>query len=355
MRRLIQFAPALVLFTALPLFAQQPALSERVDVNVVLLDVIVTDDNGHQILGLNQDDFIVKESGVRQSVETVDYFTSRRLLDNREEKLPFDIERVKEERYMIFFFDKPEGAGLFDQIARARRAVERFINEDMGGGDMVAIVGHDVRLKIYSDFTSDKEQLKRALRDVATFKTGITKPLTTASTAPSILRTINVGDMMGDSGTVYEGVTVLAEALRSTRGRKNLILFSPGIREPGEIVRDGMLLNTSRYYDPMIDALNAANITVYAANLLPNQVSDAAFHQTLERMTRDTNGEYLRYAISFDPMLENVEKETAGYYLLTYRVRKPRNAKGFQKVDVSVTNPEFRVKARPGYVYGERD
>jgi VWFA-related protein len=154
---------------------------------------------------------------------------------------------------------------------------------------------------------------------------------------------------------VYEGVTVLAEALRSIRGRKNLVLFSPGIREPGETVRDGMLLNTSRYYDPMIEALNAANTTVYAANLLPNQATDSVFHQTLERMTRDTNGEYLRYAISFDPMLENVEKETAGYYLLTYRVRKPQNAKGFQKVDVSVINPEFRVKARPGYVYGEKE
>ena len=123
MRRLIQFAPALVLFTALPLFAQQPALSERVDVNVVLLDVIVTDDGGHQILGLNQDDFIVKENGARQSIDTVDYFTSRRLLDNREEKLPLDIERVKEERYMIFLFDKPEGTGLFDQLARARHSV----------------------------------------------------------------------------------------------------------------------------------------------------------------------------------------------------------------------------------------
>src|SRR5688572_33481095 len=112
MRRLIQFATAFVFFTALPLFAQQPALSERVDVNVVLLDVVVTDESGHQILGLSQDDFIVKENGVRQPLETVDYFTSRRLLDNREEKLPFDIERVKEERYMVFFFDKPEGAGL---------------------------------------------------------------------------------------------------------------------------------------------------------------------------------------------------------------------------------------------------
>lgn len=354
MRRLMYLVLPLLVLTSLPLSAQQPSLSERVDVNAVLLDVIVTDRSGHQILGLTKDDFVVKENGVPQTIDSVDYFTSRRLVDSREEKLPFDIERVKEERYLIFFFDKPEGAALFDQLARARRAVERFIDQDMGGGDTVAIVGHDVRLKIYSDFTSNKDQLKRALRDVATFKTGVTKPLA-AQAAPSILRNISVADMMGDTGTVYEGITVLADALRSIRGRKNLVLFSPGIREPGESVRNGMLMNTSRFYDPMIEALNASNVTVYAANLMPNPMSDPVFHQTLERMTNDTNGEYLRYAISFDPMLENVEKETAGYYLLTYRVRKPGKARGFQKVDVSIANPEFRVKARPGYIYGEKD
>lgn len=354
MRRLTQFASALLLLTSMPLAAQQPSVSERIDVNVVLLDVVVTDRSGHQILGLTADDFVVREDGVRQTLDSVEYFTSRRLLDNREEKLPFDIERVKEERFLVFFFDKPEGAQMFDQIARARHSVERFIDEDMGGGDQVAIVGHDVRLKVYSDFTSDKNQLKRALRDVATFKNGITRP-PAAGSAPSILSSIDLADMMGDTGTVYEGITVLSDALRSIRGRKNLVLFSPGIREPGETVRDGVLLNTSRFYDPMIEALNASNVTVYAANILPNPVSDPVFHQTLERMTTDTNGEYLRYAISFNPMLESIEKETAGYYLLTYRVRKPRNDRGFQKVDVTVTNPEFRVKARPGYVYGGRD
>lgn len=355
MRRLIYFVLTLLALLSLPLFAQQPALSERVDVSAVLLDVIVTDRSGHQILGLTRDDFIVKENGVRQTIDSVDYFTSRRLVDSREEKLPFDIERVKEERYLIFFFDKPEGAALFDQLARARHAVGRFIEKDMGGGDMVAIVGHDVRLKIYSDFTSNKDQLRRALRDVASFKSGVTRPSAGAPAVPSILRNIDAPDMMGDTGTVYEGITVLADALRSIRGRKNLVLFSPGIREPGETVRNGMLLNTSRFYDPMIEALNASNVTVYAANLMPNPVSDPLFHQTLARMTDDTNGEYLRYAISFNPMLEKIEKETAGYYLLTYRVRKPRNARGFQKVDVSIANPEFRVKARPGYVYGEKD
>ena len=337
---------------ALPAAAQQPSFGERVDVNAVLIDVVVTDRSGNQILGLTKDDFVVKENGVRQTIDSVDYFTSRRLLNDREEKLPFDVERIKEERYMVFFFDKPEGAGMFEQLARARNAVNEFIDEDMGGSDRVAIVGHDVRLKVYSDFTADKSQLKRALRDVATFGNGLTRPV--AGSGPlSILRNIDLSEMSGGTGTVYEAIRVLAESLRPLRGRKNLVLFSPGIHEPGELVRNGMLLGTSRFYEPMVQALNASNVTVYAANLNTAVVTDAVFHQTLERMTAETNGEYFRHSVSFDPILDQISKATGGYYLLTYRSQKPSGAHGFQKVSVSINNSEFRVKARPGYVYGD--
>lgn len=338
----------------IPAAAQQPEFGERVDVNAVLIDVLVTDKAGNQILGLGKEDFIVKEKGVRQTIDSLDYFTSRQLLNNREEKLPFDVERVREERYLLFFFDKPEGAGLFDQLARARASVGRFIDEEMGAGDRVAIVGHDVRLKVYSDFTADRAQLKRALNDVATFSRGVMKP-GPGSDSASILRSIEIDAMVSDTGTVYEGLMVLADALRSIRGRKNLVLFSPGIREPGETVRAGMITSTSRYYEPMIEALNASNVTVYAANLNSAPITEPMFHQTLERMTNDTKGEYFRHSVSFDPILEQVEKATGGYYLLTYRSQKQRRARGFQKVDVTINNPEFKVKARPGYVYGETD
>ena len=350
MRRLAILAFS-ILIIALPAAAQQRVLEERVDVNAVLLDVLVTDRAGNQILGLTEDDFVVKEGGVRQTLDSVDYLTSRRLLTNREETLPFSVERMKEERYLVFFFDKPEGGQLFDQLARARSAVNRFIDEDMGGSDLVAIVGHDVRLKVYSDFTSSKQQLKRALRDVALFSNGLTNADSPVDT-PSILRHIDGGAMMSDTGTVYEGLTVLADSLRSLRGRKNLVVFSAGIHEPGESVRDGVLLNTSRYYEPMVQALNAANVTVYAANLVRAPNSAPVFHQTLERIAAETNGEYFRHAISFEPVLEQVEKATGGYYLITYRTRKPKGSSGFQKVQVTVPNPEFRVKARPGYLYG---
>src|SRR5687768_18036447 len=129
MKRLIPLIALLAL--TLPGLSQQP-FEERIDVNAVLLDVIVTDPKGNHILGLTKDDFVVKENGVVQEVESVDYHTNRQLLDSREGAAPFQVDRVQEDRYFIFFFDKPQEPGvLLDQLAQARQAVQHFVRTQM--------------------------------------------------------------------------------------------------------------------------------------------------------------------------------------------------------------------------------
>ncbi|HEX2123228.1 MAG TPA: VWA domain-containing protein [Thermoanaerobaculia bacterium] len=340
-----------MLVLALPSFAQQQQpFQERVDVNVVLLDVIVTDAKGNQILGLSKDDFIVKENGVEQPVETIDYFTNRQLLDARESNAPFKVENVREERYFIFFFDKPTDnqAALFDQLTVAREAARKFIREEMRPGDRVAVAAHDVRLKIFSDFTSDKAQLEKAINDSARFGRGLERP----TSDNGILQNLSRDEMIKRTGRVYEAIRVLADALRPIRGRKNLVLFSPGIVEQDETVNGGIIVNRSRYLDPMLEALNAANVTVYPLQLQRDPDTTPLFHQRLEEMAQVTGGQYFRFNTSFVTPLDRIENVNNGYYLLTYRSRKAPGERGFQKVSVSVKNPEFRVVARSGYQYG---
>lgn len=337
---------------ALPAAAQQPPqFGERVDVNAVLIDAVVTDSKGNQILGLEKQDFLVTENGQAQEIDSVDYFSTRRLLTGPEHAAAFKVERVNEQRYFIIFFDKLVGATLFDRFALARKAAEDFVNRDVGENDYVAVVGHDVRLKVYSDFTSDRKKLIQAIRDTAKFSKGLSKA-DKSNSSPSILRGMNSSSMFDQTGTVYEAITELANSVEPIRGKKNMIVFSPGIIEPGEEVRDGVLLSTSRYYDPMVEALNDANVTVYAANVILDQLAPA-YHQTLQRMSLETNGDYFRNNVSFSNVFRGVEKSSSGYYLITYRTRKAPEAKGFQRVQVKVRNqPELRVQARSGYNYG---
>lgn len=342
-----RFSVVLFALCAFSLVAQEPArFGEKIDVNLVLLDAVVTDPKGNQILGLEAGDFVVRENGAEQKIESVEYFTNRTLLDAPEQHAPFKVERVRGERTFIFFFDKPQDAAYWGDVSRARTAVRKFVGQ-LRPGDRVAIVGHDVRLNVYSDITSDPGQLKRAIDEAGTFAHGQT------SGSGLILRSMDRHHLISETGTVYEALRVLADSLRPIKGRKNLIVFSAGIYEPGQLVRDGIIQSESRYYRPMVQALNAADVSVYGMNLIRDVPDTPVFHQTLETMAAATNGEYYRHAVNFEPVLKRIERANNGYYLISYTSNHARGAHGFQKVSVSLKNPELRVKARQGYLYGD--
>jgi VWFA-related protein len=354
---------SLLAFLACAAMAQaQPApasaqgqFGEKIEVNLVLLDAVVTDRHGNQILGLGPDDFVVTENGVRQKVQSVDYFTNRKLLNAPESQAGFNVERSHDDRYFVLFFDKPADASYLSRIVHARSGALQFIQNDLKPNDYVAVVGQDVRLKVYSDFTKDKKQLARALDDATSFGRGITTvpPASApASATPSILRNVNLDRMMSHTGTTFEALEVLADALRPIKARKDVILFSAGILTPDQTVRNGVAMNTSRFYDRAVAALNGADVSVYPANLIDEPNLEPVFHQALEGLAADTNGRYFRFNTSFITPLRKVEQMTNGYYLLSYTTQKPRGASGFQKVQVSVRNPEFTVRAREGYAYG---
>ena len=330
---------------------QAPApYAEKVDVNLVMLDAVVTDTRGNQILGLDKDDFVVSENGRPQNIDSVEYFTNRQLLTSPEQNAAFKVERVRGDRYFIIFFDKPPDAQLFDRLVLARKAAENFVDKQMKPNDLVAIVAHDVRLKVLSDFTSDKKQLKRAIDASAKMGRGITS--SQSGTAPSILRGIGNDELIENTGTVYEALTSIADAVAPIHARKELILFSAGVVEPGEEIRGDLVVGQSRFYDPMIRTLNRANVAVYPVNLFQDPNQPSYVHQTLQRLATETNGEYFRYNTSFTPALKRIENMTNGYYLVSYYTKRASGDSGYQKVSLALRNPEFKIKARQGYAYG---
>ena len=346
-----------LLAAATAMAQQQPQpqpgpFGEKIEVNVVLLDAVVTDSTGRQILGLGPDDFTVTENGVPQKIQSVDYFTNRRNVSTPEAKAPFKAERTREDRYFILFFDKPQEATLLNRLVNARTAAVTFVNNEMKPNDYVAVAGHDVRLKVYSDFTNDKKQLVRALDDATAFGRGLIDAPAGSGGAPSILRNVNHDRMMSHTGTVFEALDTLADATRKIKARKDLVLFSAGILTLDQVVRNGVAMNRSRFYDRAVSALNTADVSVYAANLIDVPNLAPVFHQALEGLSADTNGEYFRFNSTFTGPLRRVEEMTSGYYLISYTTRKPHGTTGFQKVQVGVRNPEFKVRAREGYSYG---
>ncbi|MGA7613645.1 MAG: VWA domain-containing protein [Thermoanaerobaculia bacterium] len=349
--------PLLFLLLSVPLFAQQkpaenvPSYHEKMNVNLVLVDATVTDRTGQQILGLGKDDFIVKENGVPQKIQSVDYYTDRRLLTSPESQAAFKVEHVKEGRWFVIFFDKlvdtSQLPNYMSDLMNAKQAAARFVQHDLLPQDKVAIAGFDVRLKIYSDFTSDQKQLEQALNEAVTGADGLTRVPKNAADL-SIMRNIDVNDMM-HAGRIYDAIETLSKALQPIQARKAMMLFTLGIGDVSTFSRD-IPANEEIWYKPMVHALNKSNVTVYPIQLLRNSQFHAT-EQTLSRLADDTGGEYFRQIVNFITPLKRIENLNNGYYMITYRSEKPENEHGYQKIQVSLKNPEFNVSAREGYPY----
>lgn len=335
--------------------AGEAPVAEQVEVNLVLVDATVTDRSGNQILGLEIDDFIVREDGEIRQIASLDYFTNRRLLTEKEDQAAFKVERVREERYFVLFFHKllgpPSHVNFNAQLIRAREGAISFIENDLLPEDKVAVVGLDSRLKIFADFTSDKDVLRKALHDAAKYSNGITEVPAYASPDLSILRQIDTRRMLNRTSGTTDSITLLAEALPSVAARTVMVLFTPIIAN----------LNSSgptytgfidEKFESMIRTLNRKNVSVNVVNLLGSVGTESEAHR-LALLADRTGGAYYRSPRGFAAPLREIENANNGYYMISYYADPPAGKSGYQKIDVELRNPEFRLKAREGYGWGE--
>jgi VWFA-related protein len=237
---------------------------------------------------------------------------------------------------------------------QATRSMRQWAREHVGARDYVAVVGYDVNLRLYSDFTNDPAVVARAIEDALRRKHrgGNWPSRRPAGDGPSLLRGLPTGGPSAGR-SVHHGLRQVAEALGPLQGRKNLLLFSIGF---GEVDEFGTWSPDPRYYAPMMEALNDSNVAVYAVDLVPTAAGGAAQERTLNdslsRLADDTGGRYYLNFNSFDAPLAAVAEENTGYYLLSYQSAHPARASGFREVDVRTRHPGFQVRARKGYSFG---
>ena len=266
-----------VLALMLPAGAQEPVKQqEAAGMRLVLLDVTVTDQSGNQIVGLTKDDFIVNFDGEAKLVESMKYVSNQPAPAVRKEQDDREIGRADDVRYFVIMFhiypDPAFRQRFRNDLIAARRASLEFVENSMHPGDKVAIVAYDRRLKIFADFTSDQNALTKAIEEAATFSNGLsTAPASAAD--DSIFKSLDIEAMINETGRVYDGIELLAEAMKPIPARKALLLFSPGIGEASDFstqIRE----NDAAWFDPMLIAIQKANVTVYPLHLM----RDTRFH-----------------------------------------------------------------------------
>ena len=347
---------------ATPVLAQEtppPRFEERVDVTEVLLDVLVTDRDNNVIIGLKPEDFVVEEDGKAVPVRDVTFYSNRRYLGNAEAAAAQGIKlnEVQEDRYFILFFHDQQTAnfeapGLMARQMEAAREARRWVREERLPNDWVAVVSYDHKLKVQQDFTRKEADLLRAVDGASQGRDpGGNWPSRAADDkGPSLLARLPRGNELRDqTATIYDGIETLAEAAGAVRGRKNMILFTIGF---GTINSFGQYIPDPRYYPDMQQALNDNNVAVYAVDLVPTG-TDHTMSSAMNQLALDTGGRYYFNFTSFITPLRQLAEDNNGYYLLAYESRHPQGETGYTEVTVKTKNPDFRVRAREGYLFGE--
>jgi VWFA-related protein len=309
--------------------------------NVVLVDVIVTDKNGHYLRDMNQKEFHVLEDGAEQPITSF----------SREADIkPGAPER---QRYIVIFFDN---AGLDSEGQMWERgAASNFVQSTASPHRMMAVMDYGNGLRVAQNFTTDRDLLMSAVRKTkfAPFQTSTDEmPRPHGGQRESDLAPRNLLLAIRD----------VARMLGTAPGRKTILFLSAGF---------DLISGRPADYQDTIVALNKANVGVYTISARGLVGLDMASGDYMPPWTRDSGLGVFGGAPSFPGGLIQLAAQTGGYrvvnvndlpgemqkvseemdeyYLLGYVPPNPVHDGRYHKILVKVDRAGTEVRARNGY------
>jgi len=138
----------------------------RVTVDLVQVDVVVTDSKGRHVEGLRPENFQLRVDGKPRSLTHFSYIdagpTASPALNTASTGVPAQKPRREEiRRTIVFVVDDLHISPEF--MATLQPVLKRFVDEQVAPGDLVSVIATRSSMGIYEQFTSDKRQLYAAM------------------------------------------------------------------------------------------------------------------------------------------------------------------------------------------------
>ena len=334
--------PFLLFLLAIPFVAQDPPqYVERVDVARVLVDARAIDSRGQPLLGLAADNFQVRIDGKPSRVESVQWVAGALTEqepqpDSLDRFLEASAARPPEGRLVVFLFQKSlEGSrivGFMRMLLDLRTFLDGFTPHDR-----LAVVSFDSRLRLWLDFTSDMDEVRRVLsRNLLFDGPAPDRPVE----SPSLFESLGQ-DRADRTYTMEAALRLLAAGLKPLPGAKTVVLVGHGF---GRFGLGGVMMEND--YDEAQDALQDARASVFCLD-----VTTADYHSLeagLRIVARETGGFYERTHIFGRLALEKLAAALAGHYVLI--VEKPEGKPGRHRIDVRLRGRGGTVLARSAFV-----
>jgi VWFA-related protein len=316
----------------------QPRYNEQVDVERVLVDVRVLDDNGRAVIGLGADDFGVKIGGKPVPIESAMWVGGEKSAATPATSAPVEqaIDDERPGRLIIFLFQKDMEPSRLTGLMRMLVESQNFLDE-LTPRDRIAVLSFDYHLKIWLDFTSDREAIRRVMHREILFADP--QPIEQTS-GVSLMRRLDAVTA-SKTYTIEKALHRLADALNGLPGSKSIVLIGHGF---GRLGWTGVTMEPG--YEDARDALMAARASVFSLD-----VTNADYHSLeagLQLVSRETGGFFARTHVFTQQAMNRLSGVLAGYYVLF--LARPDVDPGAHDIDVRLTRRQGTVLARDSYV-----
>jgi len=383
---------------------------DTVDVNIVNVEVYVTDKKGNRITGLTKDDFVLEVD--RKPVTITNFYAVEdgaargdgiEMLPPPEEPgRPVDDEPPVPEEQQLHLIVYVDNLNLHPFTRnKAFRFIRTFLRERVGDEDRVMLVTYERSMHVRHPFTSDPELIASALYELEThtgnavhFDSDRRDILDAIYEAEQFYHvrgraTTYAESIYNDMSFTLRAIDDMVETLAGLPGRKAILYVSDGLSmRPGEDIfyaleerfRDSgqgsVLMEIHRYdmtrdYQRLTAKANANRVTFYtldaaglrtysymdASNATPqggafiDQVHFSNLQNSLVYMAQETGGAVIMNTNDFTNGLNQVADDFESYYSLGFSSGSNESGR-YHNVQVKVKGDDgkkYKVRHREGY------
>ncbi len=282
--------------------ARGPVLAQRfrVGVDLVALNVTVTDGERRFVRNLERDDFEVYEDGVKQEIS---FFTRT--------QLPIALAILLD-----------TSASMEEKLRTAQEAAVGFVRR-LRPEDVAELIDFDSSVVVLQPFTNDAQALEGAIRK------------TTA----------------GGSTSLYNALYISLKELKKMPARS-----TDEIRRQAIVVlSDGEDTSSLLDYEEVLELAKRSETVIYAVGLRsPRQESVKGFREAefvLRTLAQETGGRafFPTQAADLAGIYEQISEELASQYTIGYTSSNPRRDGRWRRVVVRVTHPGMTARTKQGY------
>jgi VWFA-related protein len=327
----IALTVALLSGSSIPIPAQEPGTSIRVVVDLVQLNVAVTDRNGNYVTGLRPEDFQITEDKVTQ-----------KLAGFAEGNEPMrSLGEIAQE------IDRPEtrSAELPDRVENGTR-IEDKLAEAIAGANVFILF--DTSNYMYRGFVYAQDAIANFVRSLDgpdrvafySYSRDLSRASALTANRSTVLRGVR-STVAGDNAALYNALLITLKDAGRFTGRKVVVVFSNGPDDASKVAPEDVAELAQSLGIPIY------LISTREAKLEP--ISTAVF----ERMSAATGGKayFAKTWSDQQKAFASIRDDLAHLYSLSYYPQANMN-RGWREINVKLVGDRlknYRIRTRSGY------